>query len=300
MGFVSDLSEELLGDLSKWPIAILRNSDLSCLELVIIFLRFPRVFNREPDLRTTALGRIICTVLELVQGGELAFFSCSLCQGSRVTVEATYLQILHLPLMFELCQKHPIFRQAWWLEALRPSASLDAWNVFHVPANWSICSFSMPTASNQDISESLPFFLFPLFFWYEAFPHLSLPLSLCLCLFSFAWCLLPYSILKMSDGVSTKMHSCDNSTREVKMSKFCFSFQSRCYMTPMHQPRASSRASLGTSLMPSALPPCGQNPTLHRLPHVYSILKKFKASLLLRYFSDLSQSLLPTMQLLSF
>lgn len=112
--------------------------------------------------------------------------------------------------------------------------------------------------------------------------------------------LFPYSILKMSDGVSTKMHSCDNSTREAKMSKFCFSFPSRSYMTPMHQPRASSRASLGTSLMPSALPPCGQSPTRHRLPHVYSILKKFKASLLLRYFSDLSQILLPTMQLLSF
>ena len=75
------------------------------------FLKFPRVLNRETDLRTTALDRIICTVLELVQGGKSAFFSDSLCQGGMVTVEAKYPQILHLPLMFELCQKHPIFRQ---------------------------------------------------------------------------------------------------------------------------------------------------------------------------------------------
>lgn len=144
------------------------------------FLRFPRVLNREPDLRTTALGRIMCTVLELVRGGESAFFSCSLCQGSRVTVEATYPQILHLPLMFELCQKHPIFRQAWRWEALRPSASLEAWNVFRVPAHQLIGAPAVLACQQLPIRASLK--AFPFFFCYEAFPRLSLLMFILICM----------------------------------------------------------------------------------------------------------------------
>lgn len=160
------------------------------------------------------------------------------------------------------------------------------------PANWSTCSFSVPTASNQGISESLPFFLL---LWSFSSPQSAYVYSHLRGVYLFS-----YSILKTSDGVSTEMHSCDSSTREVQMSTSCFPFQGRSYMMPMHQPRARSGASLGLSLLPSVLPACGQNPTLHRLPHVYRMPKKFKTSLLLCYFSDLGQRLLPTMQLLSF
>ena len=156
------------------------------------------------------------------------------------------------------------------VEAVHPSTRLEAWNVFHVPAHQLIGTPTTLACQQLPIRASLkafPFsFFFSFFFFcYEAFPCLSLPLSLCLCLFSFAWCLFPYSILKTSDGVSIEMHSCDSCTREVKIPMSCFSFQGKIYMTPMHQPRASSRASLGLSLMPSALPPCGQNPILHWL-----------------------------------
>lgn len=159
------------------------------------------------------------------------------------------------------------FQAGLTVEALHPSARLEAWSVFHVPAHQLIGTPTTLACQQLPIRASLkafPFFFFFLsFFCYEAFPCLSLPLSLCLCLFSFAWCLFPYSILKTSDGVSTEMRSCDSCTREVNISMSCFSFQGKIYMTPMHQPHASSRAFLGLSLMTSALPPCGQNPTLH-------------------------------------
>ena len=125
------------------------------------FLRFPRILNREPDLRTTALGRIMCTVLELVRGGESAFFSCSLCQGSRVTVEATYPQIpspTHVWVMSEASH----FQAGLTVGSSSPKCKpwgLECLPCTSPPANWSTFSFRVPTASNQGISESLPFFL---------------------------------------------------------------------------------------------------------------------------------------------
>ena len=193
------------------------------------FLRFPRILNREPDLRTTALGRIMCTVLELVRGGESAFFSCSLCQGSRVTVEATYPQIpspTHVWVMSEASH----FQAGLTVGSSSPKCKpwgLECLPCTSPPAKWSTCSFRVPTASNQGISESLPFFLL---LWSFSLPQSASVYSHLRGVYLFS-----YSILKTSDGVSTEMHSCDSSTREGQMSMSCFSFQGRSYMTPMHQ-----------------------------------------------------------------
>lgn len=167
-------------------------------------------------------------------------------------------------------------------------------------ASWTTYSFPMPKASNQGIPEAFPFFLLWSFLTplsaFESLQKASFAYSHLLGL-----CLFPHNILNVSDGVSTEMYPYCGSTREVNMVVYVLLlFQGKSYMKTTQEPHASSGVSSDLSLMPSALPPCGQTPTLHLLPHCCRIPKKSKIILFLSYFSDLGQILLPTMQLLSF